>query len=51
MGLLSRLRNMMQPDRLRSDLDDEFAFHVEMRTKENIAKGMPPAEAARQARR
>lgn len=51
MGLLSRLRNMVQPDRLRSDLDDEFAFHVEMRTKENIAKGMTPAEAARQARR
>lgn len=51
MGLLSRLRNMVQPDRLRNDLDDEFAFHVEMRTKENMAKGMPPAEAARQARR
>lgn len=32
-------------------LDEEFAFHLEARRQDNIARGMDPAQAARAARR
>jgi len=32
------------------EIDEELAFHLEMRTRENIAAGMPPDEARRRAR-
>ncbi len=32
-----------------SETDDEFAFHIEERSRENIARGMTPAEARREA--
>jgi predicted permease len=37
-----------KPDAKR-DVDDEVAFHLEMRTRELIEQGMPPDEARRQA--
>jgi len=50
MSRLSRLWNSFRRERLDRDLEDEFSFHIEERTRELIRKGMPPAEAARQAR-
>src|SRR5215831_12440449 len=50
MSRLSRLWNSFRRDRLDRDLEDEFSFHIEERTRELIRKGMPPAEAARRAR-
>ena len=35
---------------VRRDVDDELRFHLEERTADLIASGMPPADAARQAR-
>src|SRR5262249_47181890 len=33
------------------DIDEELRFHIEQRTAENIAAGMLPEDAAREARR
>ena len=33
------------------DIDEELRFHIEERTAQNIAAGMPPEDAARQARK
>jgi putative ABC transport system permease protein len=38
-----------KPDDIDRDLDDELAFHVETSTQANIAAGMSPDEARRQA--
>jgi len=35
----------------REEVDEEFAFHVEMAVRRNIAKGMDPEEARREAER
>ena len=40
-----RLTALVRPNRLQRDLDDELLFHVEARTRDNIASGMPPDEA------
>src|SRR6185503_15879874 len=37
--------------RIESRIETEFRFHLEMRTKENIAAGMTPEEASRDAAR
>lgn len=48
MSLLGRIAgSMWGRNRLSQDLADEMAFHIEERTRENIARGMSP-EAARQ---
>ncbi|MGW8368722.1 MAG: ABC transporter permease [Gammaproteobacteria bacterium] len=49
MGLVSALRALMQRRRVARELDDELRFHVEMETEANIARGMPPDQARRQA--
>jgi hypothetical protein len=36
---------------LESDIDDEFSFHIKMRTADNINAGMSPGEALADARR
>jgi putative ABC transport system permease protein len=51
MSWLSRLTNVFRSDRLDRDLDAELAFHIEARTDELIAKGLPPEQAGREARR
>lgn len=33
------------------EIDEELRFHIEQRTAENVAAGMPPGEAARAARK
>jgi predicted permease len=48
MSMLNRLRALFRRRQLESDLDEELQFHVEMKTRENVAAGMSP-EAARAA--
>lgn len=40
-----------KPDEIATELDEEFAFHLEERTKELIAKGMAPTAARDEALR
>jgi hypothetical protein len=51
MSWFSRLRRMLQRDRLEKDLDEEFRSHPEMLAADNRAAGMTPEEAVRDARR
>lgn len=50
MGFGQRLRNLIRSARHDAEIDDEFAFHIEMRACENIEAGMSPDAAARDAR-
>jgi putative ABC transport system permease protein len=49
MSFLNRITTMFGSESLDRDLDDELRSHIEMRTEDNIASGMPPAEARRDA--
>src|SRR3954451_24981295 len=49
MSLLSRIRNLLHGDRHAQELADELACHVDLRTEENIARGMPPDVARAEA--
>ena len=40
-----RLTALARPNRLQRDLDDELLFHIEARTRDNIAAGMSPDDA------
>ena len=51
MSLLSRLKGLFQIRGLERDLDDELRSHLEMRTADNMAAGMPPQEARYDAQR
>src|SRR5690349_19304935 len=51
MSLLSRFKGLFQIDRLERDLDEELRSHIEMRTQDNLAKGMPSDEARYDAQR
>src|SRR5215470_4662256 len=44
-----RLRSLFRRRQADKELDDELRDHVERRTEEYVAKGLPPAEARRQA--
>lgn len=52
--LSARLRTflhaLVHPRRLRSEIDNEIAFHLESRTHDLIRSGLTPHEASRQAR-
>src|SRR5262245_58041556 len=45
------LRSFGQRGAVRQEIDDELRFHIEQRTAENIAAGMSPEAAAREARK
>jgi predicted permease len=49
MARLTWLRGLLQRRRAEREIDDELAFHVEMETQANLARGMAPAEARRAA--
>ena len=51
MSWFSRVRRMLQRDRLEKDLDEELRSHLDMRAADNMAAGMTPEEAGRDARR
>jgi predicted permease len=45
------IRSLWQRREVKQEIDEELRFHLEQRTAENIAAGMSPEEAARQARK
>ena len=47
----SRIRSLWQRREVKREIDEELQFHIESRTRENIAAGMPPEDAAREARK
>jgi putative ABC transport system permease protein len=49
--ILSRFQFLFQRREVKQEIDDELQFHVEQRTAENVAAGMTPEEAAREARK
>ena len=46
-----RFRSLWQRPTVKREIDEELQFHLEQRTAENIAAGMSPADAAREARK
>jgi predicted permease len=48
-GFIARLRGLLQRQRAEREINDELAFHLEMETQANIARGMTPAEARQAA--
>jgi predicted permease len=51
MGWTNRLLNLVRKGRLAVEIDEELAFHLEARARDNIAAGMEPQEAWQDARR
>jgi putative ABC transport system permease protein len=45
------IRSLWRRPAVKREIDDELRFHIEQRMAENIAAGMSPEEAAREARR
>ena len=50
MALWSRIRNLFRGNRHAGDVEDELAFHIDMRTRDNIAAGMSAEQAQQDAR-
>ncbi len=50
-SIWSALRSLGQRGEVKREIDEELRFHIEQRTAENLATGMAPDEAAREARR
>src|SRR5215510_1759403 len=46
-----RLYGLLHKRRIEQEMEDEMRFHLRMRTRENIERGMRPDEAEREARR
>ena len=49
-AIVLRLRTALRRDRANRDLDAEIAFYLEQEVEKNLARGLSPAEARRQAR-
>jgi predicted permease len=49
--ILRRLGSVGKRRVLKQEIDEELRFHLEQRTAENVAAGMSPAQAAREARK
>ena len=45
------LRSLFRRRQVDREIDEELRFHLERRTEENVAAGMAPDAAAREARR
>ena len=50
MSILRRIANLFHRSELDEEIDAELRSHIEMRTADNVAAGMPPEEARRDAR-
>jgi hypothetical protein len=44
-----RFRSLFRRDQVDQELDDEFRYHIECKTEENMARGMSPDTARRAA--
>jgi predicted permease len=51
MSWLNRLSNLLRGGKLSGEFDEELEFHLEARTRDNIAAGMTPEAARQDARR
>jgi predicted permease len=51
MSWLNRLSNLLRPDELSRNLDEELEFHIQARTQDNVRAGMGPEAARQDARR
>src|SRR5207248_293430 len=51
MSWLNRFANLFRGDRIDRDIEEELRFHLEARTRENLAAGMTFAEARQDATR
>jgi putative ABC transport system permease protein len=49
MAIIQRLVNLFRRSRLDEEIEAELRSHIEMRTADNVAAGMSPKEARRQA--
>ncbi|MBO0863142.1 MAG: ABC transporter permease [Chloracidobacterium sp.] len=49
--ICSRLYGLLRKNRIEQEMDDEMRFHLLMRTRQNIERGMRPDEAELEARR
>src|SRR5580692_5195675 len=49
MGIMRRVANAFRGRRLNRDLDEELQFHLDARTQDNLAAGLPPEQARRDA--
>jgi predicted permease len=49
MPLIRRVRNLFRRSRLAQEIDEELRAHIDMRTADNTAAGMPPDAARRDA--
>ena len=47
--MLRNIRRLLRKSRAENELDKELRFHIEKQIADNIAAGMPPAEARRRA--
>ena len=50
-NIRTRFRSLWQRPAVKREIDEELRFHLEQRTAENVAAGMTPEEAAREARK
>lgn len=50
-SLLGRLRALWDSDAVHGEIDEEMRFHIDMRTEENVRRGMTPEEARQDAER
>jgi putative ABC transport system permease protein len=48
---MNPLKKLFQRPAIKREIDEELRFHIKQRTAENIAAGMAPEDAAREARR
>lgn len=49
MAILRRIANLFYRSKLDQEIDAELKSHIDMRTEDNIAAGMPPEQARRDA--
>src|SRR5258708_40329687 len=49
--LAARLRALRSGDAVERDIDEEMRFHLEMQARANVARGMEPQHANREALR
>jgi predicted permease len=47
--LFRRLQALWRPQRVHDEIAEEFSFHIQQRTQENVRGGMSPDEAGREA--
>src|SRR5580698_7261351 len=48
-SLVNRIANLFRRARVRSEIDRELASHIDLRIEDNLAAGMSPREARRDA--